>query len=1180
MQPGTAIGPFEILAHLGAGGMGEVFRARDTRLDREIAVKLLPAAFVADERAVERFSREARAASALNHPNIVTIYDIGESEHGRYIAMELVRGRTLGEIAEARRNSSLASELVAQCAEALAVAHEAGIVHRDIKPENVMVRDDGYVKVLDFGLARLVRPEHRTAPDGQRDSALTDAGMVLGTIRYLSPEQGCGEVVGSASDVFALGVVLYELLTGVHPFAASTTVAMLGAILAREIQLPSVHEPSVPAELDALVTRMLAKDPAERPTAMEVSNRLRELAGRGRRSTAVRAFGDAGQGRAGDAPDLAARRAYTARGHSASRVVGRENDRARLFAAFADAVHGHGSVLSIVGEPGIGKTTLVEDCLATIAAESFATSVARGRCSERLAGTEAYLPVLEALEDVLRRDRDSVVRQAMERVAPTWYANLRSESAERVAEGSTDLRAVSQEKMKREIAALLTEASRAQPVIFFIDDLHWADASTVDLLAYLAPRIAELRVLVVVTFRPSEMRMSKHPFLSVHLDLQARGIAHELALDFLSLNDVKEFLDLQYPGNAFPGEFARAIHTKTEGNPLFMVDVVRYLGAQGVIAEGDGRWQLARSVPDIDRDLPQSVRSMIERKIEQLDESDRRLLAAASVQGYEFDSAIVAAVLGQDAADVEEQLLTLERVYVFVTRIEERELPDRTLSVRYRFVHVLYQNTLYASLSASRRVGQSARVAEALERHYGARAAEVASELAPLYEAARNPARAAAYYAIAAQRASQVFAFAEAETLGLKGIAQVELLPEGAERIGLELGLRTSLGFTSLTRRGYAHPDTAVNMNRAREICHQLGEVPSLAPVLFGLCLYHVAGSNLELGHDAAQRLQRLAEGTGESAHRMVAHVASAGVLHYKGWPREGLEHFESARAHFDPARREADRARFFSDPYLIGACVTVRGLWLTGRVNAARERMIEAWALARITRDPQNRAFAALFAGELELELGQVEEAERITAEALRLCEEYGIVSERLWNGAYHGAALVRLGRPTEALAELELVVGTMQAIRGLIVMPRFCGYIAEALAALGRRDEAFATIEKALTIGNETGEHLWDSDLLRQRAELLLSSAPHPLPADIAEAAEDAYTTAIALAAERTMLPFELRASLGLAALWKSQGRGEEARALVEGVYARFPEATAFAPAATSGAPAVGMFTAAYRA
>ena len=230
-------------------------------------------------------------------------------------------------------------------------------------------------------------------------------------------------------------------------------------------------------------------------------------------------------------------------------------------------------------------------------------------------------------------------------------------------------------------------------------------------------------------------------------------------------------------------------------------------------------------------------------------------------------------------------------------------------------------------------------------------------------ETAREPGRAAQYYTRAAERASQVFAYDEAEALGHRGLAQVALLPEGAERIGLELGLSLSLGFTNLTRKGFAHPETAEHMNRAREICHMLGEIPPLAPVLFGLCLFHIASDRVQEGYDDAQRLLRLAEGTGEPAHRMIAHCAATGSLAHLGRPDESLEHFQRATEFFDPARRMEDRERFHSDPYLMAACEAVRDLWPMGRFDEARRMSERTIELARVTLDPRDRAFAGLFA-------------------------------------------------------------------------------------------------------------------------------------------------------------------------------------------------------------------------
>jgi serine/threonine protein kinase len=266
---GRNLGFYDVLSPLGAGGMGEVYLASDTRLGRNVAIKLLPDSHRLDSDRIRRFEREARAASALNHPNIITIYDIGSCDAGRFIVMELVEGLTLREMLAA--GSALASlgPLGGQIAKALAVAHAAGIIHRDIKPANVMVRKDGYVKVLDFGLARLV---HET--EGPRPLDVTNPGQILGTVAYMSPEQARGDNLGASSDVFSLGTIFYEMATGRHPFQADSSVAMLYAIHSQTPVPPSTLNPHIPRPLEAIILAMLDKDPSLRPTAAEVDAAL------------------------------------------------------------------------------------------------------------------------------------------------------------------------------------------------------------------------------------------------------------------------------------------------------------------------------------------------------------------------------------------------------------------------------------------------------------------------------------------------------------------------------------------------------------------------------------------------------------------------------------------------------------------------------------------------------------------------------------------------------------------------------------------------------------------------------------------------------------------------------------------------------------------------------------------
>src|SRR5690349_18184632 len=271
---GTSIGPYRVLSQLGAGGMGEVYRAHDPRLGRDIALKVIRRALVADsdteEDALERLLREATLASALNHPNIVTIHETGTVDHDRYIAMELVEGRTLRELANEGLPLERTVAIVRQISEALAVAHAAQIVHRDIKPDNVMVRPDGYVKLLDFGLAR-VQPDMMTL--GQ-PAATTEAGLLLGTIAYVAPEQARGEMITQEADVFALGVMLYELVTGRHPFAAPSQMGTLHALMWEAPEPPSFVNHELPRAIDQLIVEMLQKDPRLRPGASEVMYRL------------------------------------------------------------------------------------------------------------------------------------------------------------------------------------------------------------------------------------------------------------------------------------------------------------------------------------------------------------------------------------------------------------------------------------------------------------------------------------------------------------------------------------------------------------------------------------------------------------------------------------------------------------------------------------------------------------------------------------------------------------------------------------------------------------------------------------------------------------------------------------------------------------------------------------------
>src|SRR5687767_9018492 len=265
---GNMIGRYEVISLIGSGGMGDVYLARDKKLDRKVAIKVLNEKYEKQEANIERFIQEAKAASALNHPNILVIHEIGETEGSHFIVSEYVDGKTLRDVLNERTLSvSEALDIAMQVANALAAAHAARIVHRDIKPENIVIRKDGYVKVLDFGLAKLIQ----TQPSfiGLEDKTIrqnqTADGLILGTVRYMSPEQAKGERVDERTDIFSLGVVIYEMLAGYTPFAAKSMSETFANLINKE---PSPLSLPVTEEVDQIVLKSLRKDRNDRYQTM------------------------------------------------------------------------------------------------------------------------------------------------------------------------------------------------------------------------------------------------------------------------------------------------------------------------------------------------------------------------------------------------------------------------------------------------------------------------------------------------------------------------------------------------------------------------------------------------------------------------------------------------------------------------------------------------------------------------------------------------------------------------------------------------------------------------------------------------------------------------------------------------------------------------------------------------
>ena len=1092
------IGGYEVQALIGFGGMGEVYRAHERKLDRPVALKLLPARVAGDPERLRRFRAEARAASSLNHPNILVVHDFGALEGRPFMVTEFVEGQTLRQrIKTEAIPLPDAVRIAAQVASALAAAHARGIVHRDIKPENVMLRPDGYVKVLDFGLAR------QTEGNEPEMVGMTKPGTLLGTPRYMSPEQSRGQPAQPQSDVFSLGLVLFEMVTGRHPFHADSTIGVLHGIQART-PASSGGGP----ELDALLLEMLHKDPSLRPGAADVAARLASLATR----TPAGAF-------------IVRRRTS----------VGRQRERAALRAAFEAADRGVGQFVAVAGEPGIGKSTLVEDFLSEIAIPIW---TARGRCSERLAGAEAHLPFLEALDSLL--EPDPTVVGLMKRFAPSWYVQIaplsaEDSSAERLL---AETRSGSAERLMREMAALLEELARSRPFVLFIDDLQWADVSAIDLLGYLAPRLAHLRGLILITYRPTDLTVGKHPFLHLKADLIAHGTLREVPVAFLTREDVEQYVTSQLP--EAPSGLAALIHRKTEGSPLFMVDLVRDLRERGMPSE----WPA-----EVERDIPESLRGMIERKLQRLTDDERQPLRVAAVQGFQFDSAIVAQVLERDPADVEETLQSLDRVHGLVKLQREQEFPSRLFSLRYQFVHVLYQNELYASTSPSRRASWSGKVAAALESAHGERKGMVAAELALLYEMARDPWRASEHFLAAARVSSSRFANREAVAFAKRGLACLAATPDLAEARRRELELQKALLIPLGFLEGAGSSAAERVSQRVMELAEELEDSGSLFAALAGAYMVHIIRDECPAAARISDRMLAIAEQSGSDVQQMNARMWAMIATHHLGELAASQRHADVCIALGTPAN-QATRLTSMFDPVVATLAESSRNRWMMGDTRGCLEHARRAIQVAREIQEPFSLTFALLFHGWMHGYREDWETCLQSTGEGVSVSTEHGLVQTMAWNRCVHGWAVAHRGNPAEGLVEIEGAIGDSLRISGQVAMSQFAAMRAEVLILRGDWARALEEVQRTLS-GTETSRDRYFN------AELHRIAAQCHLALDRPEAAEAALRVAIETARSQGARTFELRAATALGRLWAARGEKARANALLKPIYDALGEA-----------------------
>jgi predicted ATPase len=661
-------GRYLLEAELGRGGMGVVYRAMDTLLQRPVAVKVLSKEDTGSQGRL-RLLHEAQAAAKLNYPNIVTVFDAGEIEDMPYLVMELVEGVSLFHRKPETINETI--RIARQICKALEHAHRNGIIHRDLKPENVLVTPDGTAKLMDFGLARSVA------------SRLTGEGSLIGTVLYLAPEQALGKELDGRSDLYALGVMLYELTTGQLPFSGDDPFAVITQHLHAPVVPPRAKNEAIPVALDSLIVRLLSKNPDERPPSAAVVIELLDEVALAPTKAQV------------EAPPELSLLDRIVRG----RIVGREAELTEASKLWERARRGEGQLLLVSGEPGVGKTRLVRELVTraevtgglVLVGECYAeggapfasfAQIVRGawQKSERLLELPNFV-----LADLLLLAPD--LRPYHPKVVPNSPLDPESEKA----------------RLFENVATFCQALCQRAPLLLLLEDVHWADSGTISLLHHLARLARRQPILLVATYREVELDQAR-PLQALLLELNRERLGNQLKLGRLDESGTRALLWQLFAEEPTP-DFLHAVHRETEGNPFFIEEVCKALVESGKLSYVNGRWQRPK-VSELE--IPQSIRVAIQSRVGNLPVEAQEVLTLAAVIGRQFDYELLAA-----SSELDEDYLIAS-----IEKAGRAQLIEETSAEHggtYNYTHALIPSILKESPSVPRRRRYHRVVLSALE---------------------------------------------------------------------------------------------------------------------------------------------------------------------------------------------------------------------------------------------------------------------------------------------------------------------------------------------------------------------------------------------------------------------------------------------------------------------------------
>jgi serine/threonine protein kinase/tetratricopeptide (TPR) repeat protein len=1173
---GKTISHYKVLEKLGVGGMGEIYKAEDIKLKRAVALKFLPPSFSFDKDSKQRLIHEAQSASALDHPNICTIYEAGETEDGQvFISMAYYEGETLKDkIARGIIEIDEVINIAIQICEGLEKAHKNDIIHRDIKPANIFITTDGIVKILDFGLAK-----------SKSQTQLTKMGTTLGTIDYMSPEQATGSNVDRVTDIWSFGVVLFEMLTGQLPFKADYEQAVIYSILNDE---PEVDK--IPDNLGIIVQKCLEKDNKSRYNQIQqLISDLKKIK-EGQSIQNINKDYNLPPFLIGEEENLTSETTV---------FVGREKELERLGKLLESALACKGQVAFITGEAGSGKTTLTREFAKQAQKNNSELIVVNGKCNAHTGIGDPYFPFIELL-NLLTGDIESKYNAgSISKPHALRLWNLLPLSVQAILENGTDLiniftsgaALVSRasalgdrqiewfEKLKKVVerkSALPADLTRQQsnlfeqynkviqaiaakkPLLLILDDLQWIDTGSAGLLFHIGRQVKGSRIFILGSFRPSEIAAARetkrHPFEPIFNELKCDFGEIELNLE---KSEARKFVDdfIDTEPNLLGEKFRKIFFNQTKGHPLFTSELLRTLKVRGILVKNQKDQWVEGKVFDWN-EVPSRIDAVISERISQLTEKMQEILTIASVEGEVFTAEVLAGLCKDDIKKLVKILSgELEKRHHLISAKGIKNLGNLRISI-YIFQNILFQKYLYNSLDKVERVHLHEEVGNFLESFYKERADEISVQLAWHFEEAGIQPKVLEYLVKAGTRALSLSAYDETVIHFNKALGILKTFPQSKMSYQQELSIQTALAASLQATKGFGAPEVVSHCGRIEELCRKMGEVPQIFYSFVFLTNYHWQRAEHNTALNITQQMLKSAQKTKELEKLALTHSLQGALYFNLGKFSAAINNLKKMNSFYDPVEHSNLKYLAGMDPGMVSGFNTACVLWCMGYPDQAVIQSKKMLANVHLMDHPFSLAAGIALNTLFHLLRRDIEALEKQGLEVYNLAKEKGFMFFMGVGIFKIGFALVHRGQFKEGINKLHQALKLYTATGVRFTLTDLLGSLAEAYGITGEIDIGLNFMEEALAEVERGGERYYEAELYRIKGELLLKKKDLNKRESFEKEAEDCFKYSIKIAQRQEAKSFELRSAVSLCCLWKKQNKNKEARQLLIKIYNWFTE------------------------